>query len=116
MKAIGLLAVIALVGLPGAARVEAASAKRPAALQLVSKQPLVLRGSRFVDDERVRVTALSEGTRSVRRVRAVNAGRFVVRFADVFVDKCSGFRAVAVGNQGSRAWLKLPDPACPPSL
>jgi hypothetical protein len=115
MKAIGVIALLVLATLPGA-RLEAASTKRPAALQLVSKKPLVLRGTHFVDDERVRVTVLSEGTRSVKRVQAVNAGRFVVRFADVVVDRCSGFRALAVGNQGSRTWLKLPDPACPPSL
>lgn len=113
MKAIGVIAVLVLVALPGA-RLEAASAKRPAALHLVSKQPVVLRGVRFVDDERVRVTLYAEGARSVRRVRAVNAGRFVVRFADASVDRCSGLRALAVGGEGSRAWLKLPDPACPP--
>jgi hypothetical protein len=114
MKAIGVIAVLVLVALPGA-RADAASTKR-ATLQMVSKQPLVLRGTRFVDDERVRVTVYSQGTRSVRRVRAVNAGRFVVRFSDVFVDRCSGLRALAVGNEGSQAWLKLPDPACPPTL
>jgi len=115
MKAMGVIAVLALVALPGA-RVEAASVKRSAALQLVSKQPVVLRGVRFVDDERVRVTVYSDGTRSVKRARAVNAGRFFVRFSDVFVDRCSGFRALAVGDEGSRAALKLPDPACPPGL
>jgi hypothetical protein len=115
MKAIGVIAVLVLVALPGA-RVEAASTKSQATLRLVSKQPLVLRGTRFVDDERVRVTVYSQGNRSVKRVRAVNAGRFVVRFSDVFVDRCSGLRALAVGDEGSRAWLKLPDPACPPTL
>jgi hypothetical protein len=115
MKTIGVIALLVLATLPGA-RLEAASAKGPPALQLVTKQPLVLRGVRFVDDERVRVTVLADETRRVKRVRAVNMGRFVVRFADVFADRCSGLRARAVGNEGSQAWLKLPDPACPPTL
>lgn len=114
VKAIGVIAAAMLIALPGA-RLEAASEKRSPTLRIAAGHPLLLRGMRFVGDERVRVTVSSRGVRAVRRVKAGDAGRFTLRFPGVFVDRCSGLLALALGSEGSRASLKLAQLGCPPS-
>jgi hypothetical protein len=101
------------VSLPAPA---ATDATRRAKLQLTDRGPLTLKGSRFLSRERVRVTVTLDGHPYVRWVRARRPGTFAVRFGDVHVDRCSGFIARAVGNGGSRASFKLPQPLCPPPL
>jgi hypothetical protein len=92
-----------------------AAAPNRATLRLVDRAPLKLLGKGFQARERVRVT-VSVRRRTAKRVIASPAGTFVVAFADVSVDRCSGLTAVAVGARGSRASLKLPQPQCPPRL
>jgi hypothetical protein len=94
----------------------ATDATRRAKLQLADREPLTLKGSRFLARERVRVTLTVEGRPYVRWTRAGRPGIFTVRFSEVHVDRCSGFIARAVGNGGSRAEFKLPQPLCPPPL
>jgi hypothetical protein len=94
----------------------ATDAGRRPALQLIDRQPLTLKGSRFRARERVRVTVTLNDHAYVRWTRASRPGTFAVRFGDVHVDRCSGFIARAIGNGGSRASYKLPQPLCPPPL
>jgi hypothetical protein len=94
----------------------ATDATRRATLQLIDRDPLTLKGSRFRARERVRVTVTLNGHAYVRWTRASRPGTFAVRFGDVHVDRCSGFIARANGNGGSRASYKLPQPQCPPPL
>ena len=85
--------------------------KKKATLRLSASAPLTLRGANFLPSERVRVTVTSELRRS-KQVTASRSGVFVVRFNGVY-DRCNGLIAVAVGARGSKAGLKLPQPACP---
>jgi hypothetical protein len=94
----------------------ATDATRRATLQLADRDPLTLKGSRFGSREHVRVTVTIDGRRYVRWGRANRPGTFGVRFGDVHVDRCSGFIARAVGNGGSQASFKLPQPLCPPTF
>jgi hypothetical protein len=88
--------------------------KRTAALRLVKGKPLVVRGARFHAGEHVRLTARS-GEETRRGVaRAGRAGAFVETFNMAF-DRCNGLFVIAVGNEGSRARLKLPATYCPPA-
>jgi hypothetical protein len=100
--------------LPNAARVDASTAKGTASLRLAAVHPVSLRGSRFLNGERVKVVAFSQGRTRAKIVTAGNTGTFVVRFANLPFDRCQGFRAVARGEDGSTAVFKLPDVMCPP--
>jgi hypothetical protein len=110
------LTVIAALGLAASGSVAApgeAVTDGRATLRLVDSAPLKLRGRGFVARERVRITVSARG-RTAKRVTASAAGAFLAVFRDVSVDRCSGLTVVAVGSQGSRASLKLPQPQCPP--
>lgn len=112
MKALLALTVLLVLALP-AARLEAAP-KRAAVLRLVTSNPPVLLGSRFIPGERVRVTAKAKGRTRSRTLNAGPGGGFLVLFSGVTLDRCDGFTATARGARGSNATLKLPQPACPP--
>jgi hypothetical protein len=86
-----------------------------ATLTLLKPQPVKVRGTRFLAGERVRIT-VSAQTRKTKRVIASARGSFVVTVEGVAVDRCQALTAFAVGNGGSRASLKLPQPLCPPRL
>lgn len=86
-----------------------------ATLTLTDRAPLKLRGKGFVARERVRIT-VSAQIRKTKRTIASARGSFVVTFDGVAVDRCQGLTAFAVGNGGSRASAKLPQPQCPPPL
>ena len=87
---------------------------RHPALRLAKTAPLEIAGSRFRSRERVRVTIYVSQFRRARTVQASGTGSFVAAFS-TNVDRCTEFSAVAVGNGGSRAVLKLlPQPACMP--
>jgi hypothetical protein len=83
-------------------------------LKLSRGAPLTVRGANFRPSEKVRVTVKSERTRT-KLATATGSGVFVVRFQDAY-DRCSGLLATAIGDRGSRAMLKLPQPMCPPRL
>lgn len=83
-------------------------------LRLVDSSPLTVKGVAFKARERVRVTATLESGTLRAVARATRRGTFVVTFEEISV-RC-GFTVRAVGAAGSRATLKLPQPACPPPL
>lgn len=86
-------------------------------LQLVTSQPLKVRGAHFRPVERVRVVAVFGEERQARVVRATATGGFVVLFAaQPAFDRCSDTLLVtATGSRGDEARLKLPKRACPPA-
>ncbi|HET9286377.1 MAG TPA: hypothetical protein VFO26_02355 [Gaiella sp.] len=104
---------IALLALP---RAEARTAAR-ASLELVSVDPVRVRGERFRPAERARVTARVEGRIAVAHARAGRRGGFIVAFpAGLTAGGCvASVRLVAVGNRGSRATLALDHVACAPT-
>jgi hypothetical protein len=114
-----MLAAVLSVGLfltvPAAAGADGEGKERPR-LRTVSTQPLVLSGSGFEPREAVRLTASAGATSASRRVHASAGGTFTAAFADVVVDRCSSFFAVARGARGSVASVKQPFPLCPPRL
>ena len=114
MTALAALTLALALVLPAAARVEASTAKRTAALKLTSARPVSLRGSRFLAGEQVTIVAASQGRRRSRTLSAGTVGTFLVRFAGLPFDRCEGFEAVARGARGSFAVYKLPKLMCPP--
>jgi len=114
---IALIVLTALVLAVSATAMGAGDGATPsrAALRLVDRAPLKLRGRGFHARELVRVT-ISVERRTTKRVRATAAGSFLVTFPGVLVDRCNALTAFAVGARGSRASLKLPQPLCPPRL
>ena len=88
--------------------------RKGATLKFAKGVPLTLRGAHFLPRERVRVTVTSELKRT-KLVTASATGTFVVSFQAAF-DRCNGLLALAIGSQGSRARLKMPQLGCPPRL
>jgi hypothetical protein len=74
--------------------------------------PVAFRGTGFKPGERVRISVYA-GERATKRTAAGARGRFVVRFAGLDPNACSGFSALAVGNEGSRASFKRAPGMCP---
>jgi hypothetical protein len=109
-----ILAGCVLALAPAGAASEQREAGSKARLSLIRGTPLVLRGVNFRPGEHVRIRVTTE-RQLAKRVTADAAGRFTVRFATTAFDRCSGFLAVAVGDQGSRARLKA-QPLCRPRL
>lgn len=107
-------AVTAALALVVAAAGTAAGGVAKPSLAVVERQPLVVRGAHFGARELVRVTAVSDGSESVR-VRATRRGTFVVTLPGLTVDRCSGLGIRAVGGRGHVAAVKLPLPACLPA-
>ena len=116
MKRIATLLVAFLVLAPaGAAAQESAAGK--AKLRFMSASPLKVKGTGFVSGERVLVRVV-RGKNGLTRKRATasRTGIWVLSFPGVAYERCSGLIVNAVGSQGSRAGLKLPQPLCPPPL
>lgn len=113
MRVVLALIAVALATLPEASGTAPA---RPV-LRLVDSAPVVLRGSHFLPRERVLVRLTVGELKRAKNVRATAAGRFSAVFSSVSYDRCAAhLSAVATGRGGSRASLKLPQPACPPPL
>jgi hypothetical protein len=112
VKAGGLIAV-ALVATLGTAI--AGASRRPPIVRVAALQPLVVQGARFHARERVTVTYVG-AVRRQRRIVTSRAGAFTTSFANLPVDRCSGFSLSAVGAAGDRAEAKhKPLPACAPA-
>lgn len=79
-------------------------------LRLLDAQPVVLRGTAFRPNERIKITVL-QPTVTSRAIRASAAGRFVARFA-FSVGRCEDLDVRARGSRGSRATLELLAPDC----
>ncbi len=111
------VAVLLAAALVSAAATTAASTQPKPRLTLVATAPLTVIGTNFRSRERVRVIAIVGAERETRRTRASSSGTFRVAFSEaVRLDRCLGIFVSAVGSGGSRAALKLPQPACPPPL
>jgi hypothetical protein len=93
--------------LAAAASVAAASGSdtsRRASLHVLDMQPLVVRGTGFEPNERVRLMlSVAEGQRW-RATKAGAEGRFTMRF-DASIGGCGRFSVQAFGSRGSRARL-----------
>src|SRR3954470_10669019 len=90
--------IILMAGLIGALAVPAAGAVTGPTLRVVTKSPLVVRGTSFKAGERVTVSAV--GPKVV--VRTSPPGAFRATLGDVLVDRCTG-RVVASGARGDHA-------------
>jgi hypothetical protein len=86
-----------------------ATVARPT-LRLLDAQPVVLRGTAFRPNERVKITVL-QPTMTSRAIRAGAAGRFGARFA-FSLGRCEDLEVRARGSRGSRATLELLAPDC----
>ena len=89
------------------------AATHRATLRLVDDTtPVKLRGLGFQPREHVRVVVIAGSTRTVKKVVATAAGRFMIRVPGDLND-CTGFSATAIGNKGTRASLKRAPGQCP---
>jgi hypothetical protein len=103
--------LVAIAALAVTALASARAATRPA-LRLMDASPVAFRGVGFKARERVRVSVYA-GERATKRLTAGARGGFVARFAGLDPNSCTGFSAVAVGNEGSRASFKRSPGMCP---
>ena len=89
------------------ASLEAATA-RPS-LRIVDRDPLTFGGRAFHADELVSVTVRSGATKArVRKARTDGTGRFILAFAGLRLDRCSGsLEVIATGRRGSKASFVL---------
>jgi hypothetical protein len=111
----GLVVMLALsLALLGSAAGDSSQVRTKPTLKMTRGVPLTLRGAHFGSTEKVRVTVKSELKRT-KLARANRSGTFLLQFQDAY-DRCSGLLAVAVGERGSWALLKLPPLGCPPPL
>jgi hypothetical protein len=108
VKLVGLLVAAAAL----AVSVASARAVARPALRLMDASPVAFRGTGFKPHERVRVSVYAGG-RAAKRVEAGVRGGFVVRFSSLDPNACSGFSALAIGNEGSRASFKRAPGMCP---
>ncbi len=89
----------------------AAGSSAGAALRLVERQPLTVRGTGFARHENVRLTLLGR-QRTSTHTRADGHGTFIVTFP-VGSSRCDRLRVIAIRSGGGRVVLKrLPPPAC----
>ena len=87
VTAIALVFAVALSVRGGADDARAAGKAR---LRMVDIHPVTVSGRKFRVGERVRVRLAAGGLRRTRRVTAGRAGRFVVSFRSVAVNRCDG--------------------------
>ena len=91
------------------------SATPVARVRVVDTTPLAIVGSGFKAGEIVRVTVFAPqaATRTtLRRTTATRAGSFRLRFPRISLGDCDSYGLRAVGNKGSRAAYKPPQPMC----
>lgn len=86
-----------------------------ATLEVVSVDPLRVRGKRFRAQERARVTAWIDGRKAIAWTRAGPRGGFIVRLSTRSSSPPSSFRAEAFGLRGSRATIAFDHIICPPT-
>ena len=86
-----------------------------ASLDVVSVDPLRLRGLRFGAHERARVTAWIDGRRAFAWTRAGPRGGFVVRLPTRASLPACSVSATAVGDRGSRAAVAFDHVVCVPT-
>ena len=114
-RALAIAALLLTLAPAGAAADQRAAGK--ARLQIVQGPSLVVRGTRFVAGERIRIVVRGAHHRLSKQARADRRGAFLVRF-QFSRDRCNGILiASATGSRGSAATAKTPpQPMCPPRL
>jgi hypothetical protein len=115
MKRLATLIVAFLVLVPVGAAAHGTAAGK-AKLRVMSSSPLKVKGTGFASGERVLVRVRGKGTFMRKRATASRSGVWVLSFPGLVRERCSGLIVTAVGSQGSRAGMKLPQPLCPPPL
>lgn len=109
MRALG-VAVCAVLALTGST---ALGAGRGATLAVADREPLTIRGSRFLPREKVRLL-VSGPVPLTRTVRAGSRGGFttVLRLR---LGRCDELVVQAIGSRGTRAQLDVGQTACAPA-
>ena len=77
----------------------------PASVRVATMKPFVVNGTHFKRGETVRVITQLKG-QHVRTVKAGKKGGFTARFVRLKATFCSGYYVRAVGNKGSRAYVR----------
>ena len=109
MRALG-VAVCAVLALTGST---ALGAGRSGTLAVVDREPLTIRGSRFLPREQVTLL-VSAPVPLTRTLRAGSRGG-VTTVLRLRLDRCDELVVQAIGSRGTRAQLDVGLPACAPS-
>lgn len=109
MRALG-VAVCAVLALTGSA---ALGAGRAATLAVADRDPLVIRGTRFLPREKVTLLVSAPVPRT-RTLRAGPRGGFTTVFR-ITLDRCDELVVQAIGSRGSRAKVDVGQVACAPA-
>ena len=113
LVSVSVLVALAALGLVHDAT---ATAVRHPQLGLASARPLTVSGKHFRAHERVSLVVHQPSGVTRRRARAGRHGAFRKVFADVTIERCSGFWVSAKGSAGSRAMLvRRAQLECPPA-
>ena len=113
LVSVSVLVALAALGL---ARDATGTAAQHPRLVLARAEPPTVSGTHFRARERVSLVLHQPSGATRRRARAGRHGAFRRVFADVTVDRCSGFWVSAKGSAGSRAMLvRRALPQCPPA-
>jgi hypothetical protein len=113
--AAGLVAILVLATIALAHTATTGAAQQPR-LRIERWSPATVTGADFRAHERVRVVLHHPGKTETRRTHTNANGSFSARFADVTLDRCSGYSITATGSSGSRARLvRRALPECPPA-
>lgn len=92
--------------------VAGASTSRTAHITVMSRSPVVVRGTGFRSSERVALTVST--TRTYKKtVTATRLGAIRAKFIGVSIGNCQIYSIWAKGNRGSSAVLRV-IPECPP--
>ncbi|TMK61838.1 MAG: hypothetical protein E6G60_10170 [Actinobacteria bacterium] len=98
----------------GAASPAVGARAHPALRLARGTDALVVYGTGFYANERVRVTVVAT-SQNTQVVRTRAAGAFAARFGAASANPCDAVTVQAVGRRGDRALLKIPPRACIPA-
>jgi len=85
----------------------------PPRLAVMSGTHFGIRGWTFHPGEHVVVVLTANGEKASRRVTAGPRGGFVARFPSFQMPSCALFSVRAIGDEGSKAALRVAPPECP---
>jgi len=105
------IAVVAAAAVISASSAASRSASTPT-LIVATLNPFVVVGTGFHARETVRVAVRSDGGYGAKRATASAAGKLVVRFVGLRVDRCAEFVVAARGAAGSSARVHQLPPPC----
>jgi hypothetical protein len=105
------IAVVATAAVLSASSTAGRSASVPT-LTVATMRPFVVVGTGFQARETVRVAVSSDDGYTAKRATASAAGKLIVRFVRLKVDRCSEFVVAAHGAEGSSARVHRLPPPC----